>query len=1315
MRTILRAVGSLLALAVLVIGVPVLLVAVVGRPLPVAWPDWADVWLDIRQLNIDPKWVTGGLAVGAWLLWAQVIWALLFELVNMARAGRGVTARSAPLTFPAVATLTARLVAGVVSVTLLTSSPSSAGVIGSGREMALTLPDHDQAERITVDRAPAAVTKSPATGAGPVSVVVAEGETAWDVAVRVFGDGRLVGDLLDHNEMSALDVQPGMELELPPGVSAPADRVTVAEGDHLWALSTRRLEQVGVDEPSNAQIAAHVEQMVEANQPAIVDPDLIHPGEVFTLPALGDRSKADDASRDGEDDAAPASEPPTTSTPTTSSAAEPAGGDLPAPTTTIGSEPPVGEPTEAAGRGVAGVGGAEGNDLALGLVAVTGIGLITAAVGAIVARSEAQLLGRRRPGTSPRFAVPGAAERLIAETSDDDALNDLDRALRYVGMKRNSDGFTLPDLVGVLVYPDTIRLLVAAPNTHAPEPFTVERDGMVWAISRPVPDLHVEAALNPYPTLISVGYTDAAQLLVDIEYVGSLSLTGGFADVVDEMATMALQLATSPLADTIEVVCVGFGEELADFERITVVPSIDSIQAVVDDHAAGAADLSRATGNTGPGGRADGVGDWTPMVVFDPLSEVVNDSSALLAMARATPSAGVSAVLNSVESAALSVELGEDGLTIPSYQVSLSRRPLTRTERLNLSAAVAAAKEPDDAYRPDLLSAFVADRAEALDEREEHARSGEPEHRGSEPDHEYRVRLLGPLRVETGNGEIVRFARSATPEFLAYLTRHRDGVEVGHVMTTLWPSTTARRTWIANVYADAARSLAAGNDRSVSLTPRPGADDEYRLSSVVTSDLEQFQSLISRAVRGPVDEAVELLTDASVHDRGCPVHEHHVALADRRGALAGGDRHGRRGGAMCRHPCPRSSRRPRSGRLGCGPGPAGQPALGRTAPPATAGCHRARRRHGHTAAGALARRRLPALPGGRDGRRSPSRSDVSAGSRVDGVVRVLPSIKAEPRRKSGSRHPGTSTPIAGITASIRNWIRRRRRLLGSSSSAFDRLITAITAPASTTSTTSRATTAIFQRLRLLSASISNPWSMSSRGRRGVTTVGRSNDADDARPGGGPDRSASRWRSPSGLAGGVRGAPPTIASARMRPTSTGSRRVDEADWSRRSMSAATVTGFGSGRRRWRTASTMAASTSTVLGGGVGPETGPDLIPSTDRCRSPAHPPPRPGSAEARCRPGPVGASGPCGVRKPGERPGPWPDRRPPPQPPPMARRPTVAARRGPPGSFRIDGRRCVGVVGVETLDESKDRHRQRVDVTRRGWSLSSRTWGRCNQT
>ncbi len=863
MRTIIRSIGSLMALLMLVVGVPWLLVALAGWPLPATWPDWGDVWVDLRQLNLAADWVTGGLAVGAWLLWAQMIWALLFELVNMARAGRGVVARPAPLTLPAVTALTARLVAGVVSVTLLTSSPSSAGVVAAGRDIASTLSD-DHVDQVGSHRPPPPTASPAAVQTVRATVVVAEGETAWDVAARVFGDGHLVADLLDHNKVSALDVEPGMELELPPGVSAPAAAVTVVEGDHLWGLSTRRLEDVGVAEPSNAQIAAHVDRMVDANQPTIADPDLIHPGEVFTLPALGNDPDREVTSEEDID-------PPVEAT--GSIAADPvdsarpdAGSREPPSVETAAADPPADTAVERTDRADPSIDDTDASDVPLGLVAAGGIGLISAGIGAIVARSQAHRIGLRRPGTTPRFAVPGAAERLMTETSDGNALNDLDRALRYLGTKRRTDGIALPDLVGVLVYDDAIRLLMASPNNAAPPPFTTERDGMVWSIARPVVGLDVQGALNPYPTLISVGYTDSAQLLIDLEYAGSLNLTASLADVVDAMATMALQLATSPLADTIDVVCVGFGEELAELERITVVPSIDAVRSTIHAHATQAATLVDATDTTAPGGRATGIGDWTPMIVFDPLSELDGHSSDLLSAVDQTPGAGVSAVVRSVESAALTMELSEDRVAIPQHGVGLDRRPLTRVERTGLSRAVAAAKAPDHAEHPDLVSTIGSalrdgDRSEPESETVDGPRAER---------YQYIVRVLGPLRVDDGRGQAVQFARSATPEFLAYLVHHRDGAEVGHVMDTLWPSTTARRTWISNVYADAARGLAGGPDGGVSLTPRPGADDEYRLASGVTSDLEQFKGLVSRAVSRPVGEAAELLTDALAMIEGIP-------------------------------------------------------------------------------------------------------------------------------------------------------------------------------------------------------------------------------------------------------------------------------------------------------------------------------------------------------------------------------------------------------------------------------------------------------------
>ncbi|MDH3302628.1 MAG: hypothetical protein OES24_19185 [Acidimicrobiia bacterium] len=865
-----RAAVSVVALVGLVAGVPWLLVNLAGWPLPTAWPDWGQVWLDVRQFNIDGRWVIETLAAAAWLLWAQVLWALLFEGLNMVNTGRGRVARSAPLTLPVVSVLVSRLVAGVVSITLVSSSPASAGTTGAiGSVLSARSSTVDEVTEGVIDR-DVNTPPVPSVGERPATVQVLDDETAWDVAQRVFGDGSRVAELLEHNDISPFDVQAGVRLELPPGVSAPEDQVTVVEGDHLWGISVRRLQEAGVDEPSNAQVAAHVAYMVEANHPDIEDPDLINPDDVFTLPALGHPEPGARHRPEGDPPAALVTD-------LTPSA------DLVEPTSDGRGVAAESSPDTAAAPPVAPVagsttdesvaGGRDDRDLPVGIVAVGGLGLLTAAVGGIVARNQARRIGGRRPGTTPHFAVPPAAERLIAETSDDEALADLDRALRYLGDKLSVDGVALPDLVGVLVGANDFRLLIATPHNAAPKPFSVERDGLVWSIARPVPPFEVQAALNPYPTLVSVGYAESAQLLIDLEYIGSLNLTGGFADVVDAMATLALQLATSPLADTIDVVCIGFGEELAELERITVVPSIDTIRSTLHDHAAGAAALVEATGDNGPRGRAAGVGDWTPMVVFDPLSELGGESSELIDTAAATAAAGMSAVVHAVDSAALTLELSEGRAAIPSYGVSLDRRSLTRSERTDLSSAVAAVKEPRHTERPDLLSTLETSGAPSP-QRGTNAEpppqpEPEPEPEAPQP-HRFLVRLLGPLRVDDADGHPVTFARSATPEFLAYLVHHRDGVEVTGVMNTLWPSTTARRTWIANVYADAVRSLAAATDRGVSLTPRPGADDEYRLSTVVTSDLEQFQSLVSRAVHGPVHQAVELLTDALSLIEGVP-------------------------------------------------------------------------------------------------------------------------------------------------------------------------------------------------------------------------------------------------------------------------------------------------------------------------------------------------------------------------------------------------------------------------------------------------------------
>ena len=418
-KTVVRAVGSLLALNMLVVGVPIVLVGLAGWPLPSAWPDWSQVWLDLRQLNIDGARVTGALAVGAWFLWAQSIWALIFEVLNMVRSGRGLAARRAPLAVPAVSALMSKLVAGVVSATLLMTPPASAGAVSAESSAIVTEPDNTTSppadERATGTQAIIPAPSAP-TSEEPTKVQVGEGETAWDVAVRVFGDGNRVGELLEHNQLSALDVHAGMTLDLPPGVSIPADELIVAEGDHLWGISSRRLTEAGVDDPSNAQIAEHVKTVVDANQPAIADPDLIHPDQVLALPALGSPPVTEADEVDEVNEVAEPSEP-------SRPAEAPAGEALESDDAKESSlQPPDRGNDVNPGGDHAIQGNAEGQanvddeenaegDSPSGAVVIGGLGLVTAAVGAIITRSQARRIGERRPGTTPRFASSGATDR----------------------------------------------------------------------------------------------------------------------------------------------------------------------------------------------------------------------------------------------------------------------------------------------------------------------------------------------------------------------------------------------------------------------------------------------------------------------------------------------------------------------------------------------------------------------------------------------------------------------------------------------------------------------------------------------------------------------------------------------------------------------------------------------------------------------------------------------------------------------------------------------------------------------------------------
>lgn len=62
--------------------------------------------------------------------------------------------------------------------------------------------------------------------------------------------------------------------------------VTVMEGDHLWKISKRHLEERLAHQPGSGEIAPYWRTVIEENRERLRsgDPDLIYPGELIHLP-----------------------------------------------------------------------------------------------------------------------------------------------------------------------------------------------------------------------------------------------------------------------------------------------------------------------------------------------------------------------------------------------------------------------------------------------------------------------------------------------------------------------------------------------------------------------------------------------------------------------------------------------------------------------------------------------------------------------------------------------------------------------------------------------------------------------------------------------------------------------------------------------------------------------------------------------------------------------------------------------------------------------------------------------------------------------
>ena len=619
----------------------------------------------------------------------------------------------------------------------------------------------------------------------------------------------------------------------------PAQTERVVEpGDHFWSIAQEALQQVWGRQPTSPEIAGYWQQVIDANRHRLLppyDPNLIFTGQTFQLPAVpGDPAAPAPPAETGldtprvfpptdEDHPARVDTPPDlhpqAPAPQSSSTTSPDAGAHP-PVVTLPTEIPrqppqpppdlrvpagpseAGEPAVASGE----VDQDEGGLLPIATT-IAGLGVLAAGLIALISRLRRTQLRHRRPGTTPTPppATATGVEATLRAAAAPTATQLVDLALRAMARHLTTTHTPPPQVVGVHLSPNTLRVLLWTPHHEPPPGWQVDDDGRSWTLPTDTDPAQLRRLADgipaPYPALVTVGHGDRTQLLLDLEYLGAVQVTGDPDDVTATCHTMATELAASPLADTLQVICVGFGSDLAHLERIQVVDHLADVLDHIDEKVAAVAQQA----GTWPleGRLSTGGGDrWDPLVILDPNPSPPPGASKLLAAAHR--GRAVCAVVGYPTGDRWQLHIAQGKVRVDPLGYTFDRRNLTPTEQAAIADLITAAKDLEglpDAQAPEApptIPITVTD--PAADTGDTHPPEDDPEPapidpepaavrpEQAAPDHQptppLEVRVLGTLRVD---GLTERFPQLKCPELVTYLALHRHGVEADTLMEALWP------------------------------------------------------------------------------------------------------------------------------------------------------------------------------------------------------------------------------------------------------------------------------------------------------------------------------------------------------------------------------------------------------------------------------------------------------------------------------------------------------------------------------------------------
>ncbi|MFD7283850.1 hypothetical protein ACFV80_44410, partial [Streptomyces sp. NPDC059862] len=428
------------------------------------------------------------------------------------------------------------------------------------------------------------------------------------------------GDKASHIDTSA--AAGGVRTQLGDGAPADGEKgehvVTVQSGDYLSKIAE---EKLGDGDAWPELFEASKGKPQPHGLPAISDPDVIYAGQQVTVPGTqtdqppqdrdpGEESGSQEPTSpatqnpdgkqtpgDGKGDAqAPAPSQTTAPTPESSAPSTPSsrpaeqpGQDQSSPSApasatqvpsanaspSAASPSASGEPSGSAASSPATAASetpatAPAGSSPLNLRIVFGAGALLAAAitGALALRRTLQRR-RRKPGEKIAIASEtSAAEAQLAAAAEPGGAARLDVALRTLAhhvAQQQEDAVLLPPLRAARIGTRAVEVLPEDLAQEPVVPFTSGQGGW-WVLPADAALLDDEAARDvpaPYPGLVTIGSTEAGDLLLlNLAGLPALLLDGNPVHITEVCTSLALELGMSPWAADVEVVTVGFGEDL---------------------------------------------------------------------------------------------------------------------------------------------------------------------------------------------------------------------------------------------------------------------------------------------------------------------------------------------------------------------------------------------------------------------------------------------------------------------------------------------------------------------------------------------------------------------------------------------------------------------------------------------------------------------------------------------------------------------------------------------------------------------------------